>query len=878
MEREIKIALAGNPNSGKTTLFNALTGSNQFVGNWPGVTVEKKEGRLKGKKNVTIVDLPGIYSLSPYTLEEVVARKYLVENAPDAIINIVDGTNLERNLYLTTQLSELGIPIVMAVNLMDVVEKKGDKIDFKKLGEAFGCTVIPISALKGTGTKDAAAKAVSLASAKNSTAAPIKFSSKVEGYIDEIQSRLPSSIDENKKRYYAIKLFEGDDKIEMSGMPAVDDVVKKAEKELDDDAESIITNERYNYITSAVKKCHVKNKTHKLTTSDKIDKVVTNRFAALPIFVAVMFFIYYITVSTVGSWATDWTNDCLFGDGWHMFGIGTEEYEDMAAEYETETAKIEAFLEAAQEEGVDTEAVEDMLAEDEDADEADADEADVDEADVDEAVAATDDVAAEDVLDVENAEDGIALSETEEIEAEEITEPEEVDALEQFAIDAADVTTTVEICDEDGNVEEVLEVTLSDFMAALDATEPDPADFGVWVPGIPVLLGNLLDAIGCADWLNGLVIDGIVGGVGAVLGFVPQMLVLFLLLTFLESCGYMARVAFIMDRIFRKFGLSGKSFIPMLVGTGCGVPGIMASRTIESDRDRKMTIMTTTFIPCSAKLPIIALIAGALFGGAWWVAPSAYFVGVMAIIISGIILKKTKMFAGDPAPFVIELPSYRIPTVGNVLRGMWERGWSFIKKAGTIILLSTIVLWFLQGFGVEDGSFGMVEDLNNSILAKIGSVIAPLFAPLGWGQWEAAVAAITGLIAKENVVGTFGILYGFAEVAEDGAEIWGTLAQSFTTVSAYSFLVFNLLCAPCFAAIGAIKREMNNAKWTWFAIGYQTIFAYLVSLIIYRIGGLFFGVSFSVWTVVALAALVLGLWLLFRPYKRSESFDTKLKF
>ena len=749
---EIKIALAGNPNSGKTTLFNALTGSNQFVGNWPGVTVEKKEGRLKGRKDVTIVDLPGIYSLSPYTLEEVVARKFLIDSKPDAIINIIDGTNLERNLYLTTQLLELGIPVVMAVNLMDVVKKQGDKIDFKRLGSSLGCEVVPISALKGTGIREAAERAVKAASAEKNTLPAAVFSEQVEGYIGEIEAKL--NVPEEQKRYYAIKLFEGDSKIELKNAPNVSDIIKKAEAEEDDDTESIITNERYNYIASVIKGCYAKNRVHKLTVSDKIDKVVTNRFLALPIFAVVMFLIYFISVTTVGTWATDWANDGLFGDGFHLFGIGTSAYED-------------------------------------------------------------------------------------------------------------------------GSVEEEIAVGITDFTAALEAEEPDPADFGIWIPGIPALIEKALEAMGTAEWLNGLIIDGIVAGVGAVLGFVPQMLVLFLLLTFLESCGYMARIAFIMDRIFRKFGLSGKSFIPMLVGTGCGVPGIMASRTIESDRDRKMTIMTTTFIPCSAKLPIIALIAGALFDGAWWVAPSAYFVGVLAIIVSGIILKKTKMFAGDPAPFVIELPSYRMPTVGNVLRGMWERGWSFIKKAGTIILLSTIVLWFLQGFGFEDGGFGMVEDLNNSILARIGTVIAPLFAPLGWGEWEAAVAAITGLIAKENVVGTFGILYGFAEVAEDGAEIWGTLATSFTMISAYSFLVFNLLCAPCFAAIGAIKREMNSAKWTWFAIGYQTIFAYLVSLCIYRIGGLFFGVQFGVWTIIAFIVLLFGLWLLLRPYKRSNDLALK---
>lgn len=809
---EIKIALAGNPNSGKTTLFNALTGSNQFVGNWPGVTVEKKEGRLKGKKDVTIVDLPGIYSLSPYTLEEVVARKFLIEGKPDAIINIIDGTNLERNLYLTTQLLELGIPVIAAINLMDVVDKQGDKIDFKKLGKSLGCEVVPISALKGSGISEASEKAVKAAMTKKKVAPSPVFSEKTEGWISEVAEKLSADIPEEQKRFYAIKLFEGDDKINLKNAPNVSDVVKKAETDEDEDTESIITNERYNYIASVIKGCYTKNKKHKLTTSDKIDKVVTNRFLALPIFAVVMFLIYFISVTTVGTWATDWANDGVFGDGWHLFGIGTAQYEEAAGEYEVELAKIDAFLSAAEEEGIDIEAISEALEEEE----------------LDEAV------------------------------------------LADFEVLAAEVNAIAEIADEDGNVEEEIPVALADFTAALEAEEPDPADFGIWVPGIPALIEKALEAMGTAEWLNSLILDGIVGGVGAVLGFVPQMLVLFLLLTFLESCGYMARIAFIMDRIFRKFGLSGKSFIPMLVGTGCGVPGVMASRTIESDRDRKMTIMTTTFIPCGAKLPIIALIAGALFGGAWWVAPSAYFVGILAIIFSGIVLKKTKMFSGDPAPFVIELPSYRMPTIGNVLRGMWERGWSFIKKAGTIILLSTIVLWFLQGFGFEDGSFGMVEDLNNSVLARIGMVIAPLFVPLGWGDWKAAVAAITGLIAKENVVGTFGVLYGFAEVAEDGTEIWGTLAASFTMISAYSFLVFNLLCAPCFAAIGAIKREMNSAKWTWFAIGYQTIFAYLASLCIYRIGGLFCGVSFGFWTVVAIIVLIVAIWLLFRPYKRSS--------
>lgn len=806
----IKIALAGNPNSGKTTLFNALTGSNQFVGNWPGVTVEKKEGKLKGFKDVTITDLPGIYSLSPYTLEEVVARNYLINERPDVILNIIDGSNLERNLYLTTQLTELGIPVLTAVNMMDVVKKKGDTINIERLSKELGCQAVAISALKGTGIREAAAKAVKLAEQK--TAKPAhRFDKKVEDLISEVGGRLGTSVPENQKRFYAIKLFEGDEKIArtLKSAPDVSDIVKKAEAEFDDDTESIITNERYNYIASIIKDCCKKGGKKKLTTSDKIDRVVTNRWAALPIFAVVMIIVYYISVTTVGTWATDWANDGLFGDGFHLFGIGTSAYEEAAADYGIEAAKADAFIAAAEEQGIDTEAL-------------------------------------SETLDSEEPDDGV---------------------IAEFMTAAADVETVADIENEDGEIEDSIPVDVRGFEAALAAEEPDPADFGVWIPGIPAALEGLLDKVGCAEWLKSLLLDGIVAGVGAVLGFVPQMLVLFIFLAFLEACGYMARIAFIMDRIFRRFGLSGKSFIPMLIGTGCGVPGVMASRTIENERDRRMTIMTTTFIPCGAKLPIIALIAGALLGGAWWVAPSAYFVGVAAIIISGIILKKTKMFAGDPAPFVMELPAYHMPTVGNVLRSMWERGWSFIKKAGTIILLSTIALWFLQGFGFENGGFGMVEDLGNSILAKIGGVIAPIFAPLGWGDWQAAVAAVTGLIAKENVVGTFGVLYGFAEVAEDGAEIWGTLAASFTAISAYSFLVFNLLCAPCFAAIGAIKREMNSAKWTWFAVGYQTVFAYLVSLVIYQIGSLFTGGGFGVGTIAAVLVIILGLWLLFRPQK-----------
>ena len=718
----IKIALAGNPNCGKTTLFNALTGSNQFVGNWPGVTVEKKEGKLKGYKDVSIMDLPGIYSLSPYTLEEVVARNYLITERPDAIINIVDGTNIERNLYLSTQIMELGIPVVMAVNMIDVVQKSGDRIYTDKLSQKLGCDVVEISALKGTGIQKAAQKAVELAQ-KKAAAVPVHhFAPKVEAVINRA-AELLTDVPEGQKRFFAIKLLEKDDKIaaQMKNAPDVSELVKELEAQFDDDTESIITNERYVYISSIIKQCYTKSGKKEMTVSDRIDQVVTNRFLALPIFAAVMFLVYYVSVTTVGTWATDWANDGVFGDGWSLFGLE--------------------------------------------------------------------------------------------------------------------------------------------------------------IPGIPVLVERLLTAIGCADVLQSLILDGIVAGVGAVLGFVPQMLVLFLFLAFLEACGYMARVAFIMDRIFRKFGLSGKSFIPMLIGTGCGVPGVMASRTIENDRDRKMTIMTTTFIPCGAKLPIIALIAGALFGGAAWVAPSAYFVGIAAIICSGIILKKTKMFAGDPAPFVMELPAYHMPTVGNVLRSMWERGWSFIKKAGTIILLSTIVLWFLQGFGWVDGHFGMLEaeQLDSSILAAIGGIIAPRFAPLGWGDWKMAVAAVTGLIAKENVVGTFGILFGFAEVAEDGAEIWGELAGSMTAIAAYSFLVFNLLCAPCFAAMGAIKREMNNIKWFWFAIGYQCGLAYVVSLCIYQIGSLVTGGGFGIGTVAAFLCVIGFGYLLFRPYKESGELRVDLK-
>ena len=718
----IKIALAGNPNCGKTTLFNALTGSNQFVGNWPGVTVEKKEGKLKGHKDVIIMDLPGIYSLSPYTLEEVVARNYLIGERPDARLKIVDGTNIERNLYLSTQLMELGIPVIMAVNMMDIVEKSGDKIHINKLSEKLGCEVVEISALKGTGIQKAAEKAVAIANQKNNRPPVHKFAAEVESVLDSIEDKLGNDVPEEQRRFFAIKLLEKDEKIQtqMKRVPDVTEEITRIERELDDDTESIITNERYVYISSIIDQCLTRSMKNKLTISDKIDRIVTNRFLALPIFAAVMFIVYYASVTTVGSWATDWVNDSLFGDEMNLFGLQ--------------------------------------------------------------------------------------------------------------------------------------------------------------LPGIPVIAESFLTAIGCADWLQGLLVNGIIAGVGAVLGFVPQMLVLFIFLAFLESCGYMARVAFIMDRVFRKFGLSGKSFIPMLIGSGCGVPGIMASRTIENDRDRKMTIMTTTFIPCGAKLPIIALIAGALFDGASWVAPSAYFVGIAAIICSGIILKKTRMFAGDPAPFVMELPAYHMPTVANVLRSMWERGWSFIKKAGTIILLSTIVVWFASYFGWVDGQFRMLEamELDHSILAKLGSTISWLFIPLGWGNWKSAVAAITGLVAKENVVGTFGILYGFAEVAEDGSEIWGTLAGSMTAVAAYSFLVFNLLCAPCFAAMGAIKREMNNTRWFWFAVGYQTLLAYIVALCVYQVGTLITTGSFGFFTVVAFALIAGFIYLLVRPEKAKSESNVKL--
>lgn len=801
----IKIALAGNPNSGKTTLFNALTGANQFVGNWPGVTVEKKEGRLKKHNDVVIMDLPGIYSLSPYTLEEVVARNYLINERPDAILNIVDGTNLERNLYLTTQLTELGIPVVVAVNMMDVVKKNGDLINVEELSRQLGCRVVEISALKGTGVMEAAEAAVK--AAENTKTVPQhSFNGAVEHAIAHIEEAAVHELPAEQQRWYAIKIFERDEKVleqlklKNEVLAHIEADIKAAEEELSDDAESIITNERYVYIASIIKSCYKKKDKGKLSTSDKIDRIVTNRWAALPIFAVVMFIVYYISVTTVGTWVTDWTNDGLFGEGWHLLGIGSSDYNEASEKYVIPGATIEAFEAAAEQAGL---------------------------------------------------------------------EP----------ATATELTATAEILDEEnGEVVEAFGVTYQDYMAALEVEEPDPANYGVWVPGIPVLIGNGLEKINCAGWLQGLILDGIVGGVGAVLGFVPQMFVLFIFLAFLEGCGYMARVAFVMDRIFRKFGLSGKSFIPMLIGTGCGVPGIMASRTIENDRDRRMTIMTTTFIPCGAKLPIIALVAGALFGDAWWVAPSAYFVGVAAIIISGIMLKKTKIFSGDPAPFVMELPAYHWPTLGSILRSMWERGWSFIKKAGTVILLSAIVLWFLQAFGVENGVFRMVSDLNNSVLASIGRGIQWLFAPLGWGNWQSAVAAVTGLIAKENVVSTFGVLLGgFEEVAESGWQIWANMRELFTPLSAYSFLIFNLLCAPCFAAMGAIKREMTNGKWTLFAIGYQCVFAYAVSLIVYQVGSVFTGNANAVGLIAAIIVLGVILYMLFRPYKESTSLKTEVK-
>jgi ferrous iron transport protein B len=816
----ITIALAGNPNSGKTTLFNALTGSNQFVGNWPGVTVEKKEGRLKGNRDVIVADLPGIYSLSPYSLEEVIARNYLIDEHPDVILNIIDGTNLERNLFLTTQLTELGIPVVLAINMMDVVKKNGDKINTSQLAKELGCQVIEISALKGTGIMEAAKAAVDTAG-NVKTIPRHGFSGTVEHTLAHIEEAALHDLSEERRRWYSIKLFERDEKIiaklklGQEQVQHIEDSIKSCETEFDNDSESIVTSERYAYIESIIKGCvKIKNK-GSLSASDKIDRIVTNRWLAFPIFALVMFIVYFVSVTTVGTFVTDWANDGVFGEGWHL--TGGSAYEEAAGNFEIERLKVEVYLTAAREAGLNAEAVAETL---------------------------------------------------------ESEEPDEA-VVDAFIADAsaAPVAAQLDVTDEEGNLEETLSVSATDFKTALTAEEPDPADFGVWVPGVPVIVGRFLEAINCAEWLQGLILDGIIAGVGAVLGFVPQMLILFIFLAFLESCGYMARIAFIMDRIFRRFGLSGKSFIPILIGTGCGVPGIMASRTIESERDRRMTVITTTFIPCGAKLPIIALISGALFNGAWWVAPSSYFVGMAAIVCSGIILKKTKLFAGDVSPFVMELPAYHMPTAGNILRSMWERGWSFIKKAGTIILLATILVWFTSGFGWADGSFGMV-DMSDSILARLGSLIAPLFAPLGWGNWRAAVAAVTGLVAKENVVGTFGILYGFAEVSEDGIEVWSELSAAFTGLAAFSFLVFNLLCAPCFAAIGAIKREMNNAGWFFIAIAYQCVIAYVVSLCIYQLGLFFSAGNFGIGTVAGFLSLAGFLFLLLRPELKGQPLKT----
>ena len=827
---ELRIALAGNPNSGKTTLFNALTGSNQFVGNWPGVTVEKKEGKLKKHDGVVITDLPGIYSLSPYTLEEVVARNYLIGERPDAILNIIDGTNLERNLYLTTQLTELGIPVVIAINMMDIVKKNGDKINTAELSRQLGCKIIEISALKGTGIMEAAEAAIDAAQ-NDKTVPQHTFSGCVEHAIAHIEEAAVHNLPEEQQRWYAIKIFERDDKvldqlkIDPTTLAHIETDIKAAEKEMDDDAESIITNERYVYIASILKACYKKKDAGKLTTSDKIDRVVTNRWLGLPIFAAIMFLVYYLSMVTVGSAATDWMNDGVFGDGWHLLGIGSSAYGAASDDYTAAVQAVTAFTDI------------DLEAEDFDAD-----------------AALADLKAFEPTSDTATCE----------------VEDEETLATGELTVYYSAIPQ--DLLEDDGTCS----MTYLDAVAYFTDNgfdEPDPADYGVWVPGIPVLVGDGLEAANAPEWLSGLINDGIVAGVGAVLGFVPQMLVLFLLLAFLEACGYMARIAFVLDRIFRKFGLSGKSFIPMLIGSGCGIPGIMASRTIENERDRRMTIMTTTFIPCGAKVPFIAMIAGAIFGGSAWVATSAYFIGMAAIIVSGIILKKTKMFSGDPAPFVMELPAYHLPTVGNVLRSMWERGWSFIKKAGTIILLSTIVVWFTSYFGVVDGALRMLseEELDKSLLAQVGKAIAWIFKPLGFGEWEATVASITGLVAKENIVGTMGILYGAA------GNVYDTLATVFNGVTGYSFLVFNLLCAPCFAAIGAIKREMNSAKWTWFAIAYQCGFAYCISLMINQFGKLFMGKVSVIGLIAAVIVLGMMVYMLVRPYKEATKLTTKVK-
>ena len=831
MEKQIKIALAGNPNCGKTTLFNALTGSNQFVGNWPGVTVEKKEGKLKKHDDVVIMDLPGIYSLSPYTLEEVVARNYLITERPDAILNIVDGTNLERNLYLTTQLTELGIPVVIAVNMMDVVRKNGDKINIAELSRELGCKVIEISALKDEGIMEAAEAAID--AAKGTKTVPMHtFSGPVEHAIAHIEEAAVHNMPLEQQRWYAIKIFERDDKVlEKLNIPAetmqhIEEDIKAAETELDDDSESIITNERYVYIAQVLKGCYKKKNAGGLSASDKIDKIVTNRWLGLPIFAVVMFLVYYIAMVAVGAPATDWANDGLFGDGWHLLGIGSREYGDASDAYSDAMTAAGAFVD------FDTE---------------------------DEAF---------------DADAALAELEAYKPDSENATATAEVEDEETLAIN--DMTVYYSKVPKDADKDSTIGTTYLEAVEYLKENgfdEPDPADYGVWVPGIPVLIEGALDKANCAEWLKGLILDGIVAGVGAVLGFVPQMLVLFLMLAFLEACGYMARIAFVLDRVFRKFGLSGKSFIPMLIGVGCGVPGIMASRTIENERDRRMTIMTTTFIPCGAKVPFIGMVAGALFGGSPWVSTSAYFIGMAAIIVSGIMLKKTKMFSGDPAPFVMELPAYHWPTVSNVLRSMWERGWSFIKKAGTIILLSTILVWFTTYFGFVDGSFQMLSEdqIDSSILARIGNLIAWIFIPLGWGNWQATVASITGLVAKENIVGTLGILYG----GGDGT-VYQNLAAAFNGITGYSFLVFNLLCAPCFAAIGAMKREMNNAKWTWFAIGYQCGFAYAIALMVNQFGSAFTGHLNIVGLIAAVAVLAFMLYMLFKPYKEATKLSAKV--
>lgn len=850
----MRVALAGNPNSGKTTLFNALTGSNQYVGNWPGVTVEKKGGKLKADKSIEITDLPGIYSLSPYTLEEVVARNFLIQEKPDAILNIVDGSNLERNLYLTTQLLEMGVPVVVAVNMMDVVRKRGDEIHADQLAKELGCNVVEISALKNEGIDEVVNCLKTIGSAAAPT--PITFSAVVEEAISTIEGRLPSSVPTNLKRFYAIKLLEKDSKIAaaLEGSPDVSDVVAKVEKESDDDTESVIINDRYSYISTIIDHCRSKNMASQLTTSDKIDRVVTNRILALPIFVVVMFLVYYISVSTVGTIATDWANDGVFGDGWYL-GSGQEQFDEVSEEFESAQESVDAFEATAEEEDLDP-ASETFIEDAEAAGLTATYESYDDETGENETVEVDVD-AYQEALDVlapyQGDQNAIAAFEAAAIE--EGLDPES----EDFADEAADAGIIATYVDENG---ETQEVDADTYAEEVEGSEPDPTEYGMWVPGIPVLVEQGLDSIGCADWLKALILDGIVAGVGAVLGFVPQMLVLFLLLAFLESCGYMARIAFILDRVFRRFGLSGKSFVPILIGTGCGVPGIMSSRTIENQNDRRMTVMTTTFIPCGAKLPIIALFAGAVFGGEWWVAPSAYFLGIIAILCSGVILKKTRFFAGDPAPFVMELPAYHLPTIGAVLRSMWERAWSFIKKAGTIILVACILIWFISSYGFVDGVFQAVEDQNDSILAIIGGAICWIFAPQGFGDWQAASATITGLIAKENVVSTFGILY-------DGDAGWYANVQAaFTYASGYAFLAFNLLCAPCFAAMGAIKREMNNTKWFFAAIGYQCGIAWVVSLWIYQFAGLAVGeVSFNVFTVLAIATFIAFLWLLFRPNK-----------